>query len=595
MTRHRINGCWTCRLRRKKCDGRDPCSDCQSLGIDCCFQIQKPDWMDGGVSQRRKVEETKSRIKASAKQRRVQKLPRVVHRLQGAVSLIDTPPPSSVEQDARADTPVTVVSSEETIGSGTGPALVSQCAPIPTQLQPSRAVSAWQPQVEYAQELLDGVLLMSYMDYLFPIMYPLHRPSILEGGRCWILPILQYSSCIRSGVIALTSHLLGGLQSSEGSATQICEALDARHLHQQTQMALQSAQQDITAVQINATRTVVESARLLCNVVQLLHAETHLSENGRVHLAAAVSIFRYLLDDCPNTSGPGDAFEVVLEQLGSVFVLQRPQPPLFTPDQASFRFYAASLIFTDCIASTATGAEPQLHQYTNQVLRSNVDDHASPKLDIGAIFGVQNETLLIVSSIASLAAWKKLMTDKHQLSVLELAEKARILEVLLDQHLANLHVDDQPVLPLDILAGRAPLDGISAHAVQRIWALAARAYLFITTSGIQLANTKLRTDITDILSLLETIATREPSQAPAWYRALAWPICIAGLLVQSAQDKQFLRRLFRSLDPLAAFATVRRLTDTIEGVWEGREMDGPAGDCIIGMGLADLMGGVLLI
>ena len=47
-------GCWSCRARRKRCDGRTPrCNTCDRLGIVCAgFGTTHPSWMDGGAKQR---------------------------------------------------------------------------------------------------------------------------------------------------------------------------------------------------------------------------------------------------------------------------------------------------------------------------------------------------------------------------------------------------------------------------------------------------------------------------------------------------------------------------------------------------------------
>jgi C6 transcription factor Pro1 len=46
-------GCWTCRLRKKKCDeGRPHCSTCESLSITCYGFGPKPDWMNDGEKER---------------------------------------------------------------------------------------------------------------------------------------------------------------------------------------------------------------------------------------------------------------------------------------------------------------------------------------------------------------------------------------------------------------------------------------------------------------------------------------------------------------------------------------------------------------
>ncbi|KAF1359035.1 hypothetical protein EJ07DRAFT_122398, partial [Lizonia empirigonia] len=47
------NGCWTCRLRRKKCDEIRPfCSPCMSLDLECHGYGPRPVWMDNGILQK---------------------------------------------------------------------------------------------------------------------------------------------------------------------------------------------------------------------------------------------------------------------------------------------------------------------------------------------------------------------------------------------------------------------------------------------------------------------------------------------------------------------------------------------------------------
>ncbi|KAI1295947.1 fungal-specific transcription factor domain-containing protein [Xylaria venustula] len=61
--------CWTCRARRKRCDGERPnCGTCQRLGLRCAGfnSASTPEWMDGGIRQR---EYTKS-LRGCIKQRR---------------------------------------------------------------------------------------------------------------------------------------------------------------------------------------------------------------------------------------------------------------------------------------------------------------------------------------------------------------------------------------------------------------------------------------------------------------------------------------------------------------------------------------------
>lgn len=47
------SGCWTCRLRRKKCnEGGPPCDNCEARGIHCHGYGPKPQWKDRGALER---------------------------------------------------------------------------------------------------------------------------------------------------------------------------------------------------------------------------------------------------------------------------------------------------------------------------------------------------------------------------------------------------------------------------------------------------------------------------------------------------------------------------------------------------------------
>jgi hypothetical protein len=68
------NGCWTCRLRKKKCDESHPeCLQCLNLGLDCHGFGDRPVWMDGGARERAEIFTLKLRVartKAADFQRR---------------------------------------------------------------------------------------------------------------------------------------------------------------------------------------------------------------------------------------------------------------------------------------------------------------------------------------------------------------------------------------------------------------------------------------------------------------------------------------------------------------------------------------------
>ncbi|RDW57825.1 hypothetical protein BP5796_12626 [Coleophoma crateriformis] len=60
------SGCWTCRLRRKKCDETKPqCRRCTKLQLECEGSAERPVWMDGGELEKLKLEQTKRLVRES--------------------------------------------------------------------------------------------------------------------------------------------------------------------------------------------------------------------------------------------------------------------------------------------------------------------------------------------------------------------------------------------------------------------------------------------------------------------------------------------------------------------------------------------------
>ncbi|KAK3690285.1 fungal-specific transcription factor domain-containing protein [Podospora appendiculata] len=59
-------GCWTCRLRRKKCDETQPfCQTCSNLSIACQGYGLRPVWMDRGLLEREEAQKIKAAIARS--------------------------------------------------------------------------------------------------------------------------------------------------------------------------------------------------------------------------------------------------------------------------------------------------------------------------------------------------------------------------------------------------------------------------------------------------------------------------------------------------------------------------------------------------
>ena len=66
-----MGGCWTCRLRRKKCpEELSVCSRCINLKVTCYGYGPRPDWMNGGPAEKEKLKEIQKVVKRTTDSQR---------------------------------------------------------------------------------------------------------------------------------------------------------------------------------------------------------------------------------------------------------------------------------------------------------------------------------------------------------------------------------------------------------------------------------------------------------------------------------------------------------------------------------------------
>jgi hypothetical protein len=194
ITARSINGCWTCRLRRKKCDEKHPvCDVCTSLNITCHFDPKKPEWMDGGVRQEEMAEQIKRKIKERDHRRR--------HR-DRTVSEATTGQELPTEQ-----------ASPDTHNNGK-----ELCPEVPASVLLQRkdycTLISKEPRESIAFGRTDTILFMFYLEHLFPFLFPFYHPSLWEGGKAWILELIISSPVVRSDFFRANLFKLGVSEAS---------------------------------------------------------------------------------------------------------------------------------------------------------------------------------------------------------------------------------------------------------------------------------------------------------------------------------------------------------------------------------------------
>jgi len=559
------NGCWTCRLRRKKCDEQRPvCNECLTLHISTCNYGDKPAWMDGGVKQEAMAEQIKNEVKQQAPYRRRYK------------------PESAADSNSNISIPESGDQSEassymqETSATPSDPS--DAASPVNTK-EVCKQILQLRP---FAQS--DSVLLVFYLERVLPFLFPFYRPAPLHGGRAWILDLAISSPVIRQAILCQSSYFF---TLTHGTST-ITDDRMWEALLKQTREAFNMLRNSIQIIEsYDENEHILGSVRAMAAIMQLQRFEIAITcfDNCQAHLNAALTIFRKVVDvvGAANLASSSTTFQTILSLLGSpTWILPAQQAEVSSSEQAAFRFSTALLLFDDIIASTALQERPQLYDYHHNLLCKSDGVDSVPPINLETTMGCQNWVLKQIGEIAILDAWKKHCKAAGNLDVGELVHRATAIKKTLEAHVSRFEPDlvsvaqEESSLLDDMFAaedysGQARTIARQSSLVTQIWAHSTFLYLSVIVSGWQPANADVRHHVAQVLELL----TRHVSP-PALLRTMAWPFCVTGCLTECPQ-KTCIRDMVDSLRPASRFSTLRRGFYIIEKVWNDRAM-GNAGE-----------------
>lgn len=245
------HGCWTCRLRKKKCDEQHPdCARCLSVSLNCLGYETKPPWMDGSDSERSHAKIIKSQVAEALRKRRL---------LQRASS---APTAHTATESQEHSTDVLLQLSKSTVSpenydtssepGSHGLSILSDTIcldpPLPGQeitvhrSLPTKAsvpasgqevdansdaplkLSIWKPVLEDFEE---SHLLMCYFDHVFKWQFHSqpseHMRTIQKGCLLWLF---QRSNAVRSATSALTTAFISARRPPQ---TLITDPAGCRH------------------------------------------------------------------------------------------------------------------------------------------------------------------------------------------------------------------------------------------------------------------------------------------------------------------------------------------------------------------------------
>ncbi|KAF3007540.1 hypothetical protein E8E13_006453 [Curvularia kusanoi] len=585
-------GCWTCKVRRKKCEpnvgGVSGCKDCTFLKLECHNSTEKPIWMDNGTRQQQMADYLKVQVKKHAAIR---------VRLRKIRNLAEGLDESSVDNEVRSPRALELAETHTTRTSMPTPSTASSSVASPrfndaTQLEtnPQNAgdsLAQSPPTIETIAGNeppdIEPSLLTSYLDYAFPVLFPFYQPSVFEGGRAWLLALALKHPAFYHNIVGMAAYFYCAVPVMPGPAHDTCVDKAQTELQVHMEKAVRGVQDSLHRTTVTGVQhSLTDNVHLLGNIVQLVNFEVAFSssQGWQIHLSAAANLLLMTIEHFGDGAA-GPAMSVLIQKLRAGIP---SNCSVWSPDQAALRFFTAMLIHQDVIASTCLQERPMLSAHYHEFLVESVHrDASSDLLFLEDFTGCPYWVMRVIAQTSILAKWKIDAKNAGSFDVFALVGRGSITKQALRDGQAVLDMDENdayeyispstemsPYQPLESILARSGIvrspnssQSASHSKIRRIWACAAEVYLITVMSGWQPGNDLLRCSVAQALDILVTIDN------PSWLRTLSWPFCIIGCLATPEQEEAF-RDVANSSGGLAMFGTLRDALAIMEEVWSRR-------------------------
>ncbi|KAF2489243.1 hypothetical protein BU16DRAFT_472257 [Lophium mytilinum] len=527
-------GCWTCRLRKKKCDeGRPHCSTCESLSITCYAYGAKPDWMDNGEKERAVAKSIKDIVKYTSRRKRTSQLPKERE------PIVLAPKSSSASVENTSSNPGSHRTHKSTPPSDHGS--LHQNA----RMDEAHALHNGSDLLFYVPAD-ESTLLIHFLDHVFPLQYPMYQPGILDGGRGWLLALILRTKSLYYVALAISAHHRRTIMQTKIS--HVCRALEvqeAQHLE-------------------NCLKLVNEFAQVACPynglgvtnaVIQLGYYELFSSDGSawKAHFRAAMRMYqRGYKEDLCNFALSEEARKILLED--------RPDAnldPAVAEEVRSHIFLAASLIWLDILSSITAGTAPYLQSFHFRVVTPD------SQINLKKVMGCQNWVILQIGRIAALHEnWTQALDNGNadckafQDTVSDISKEIQLCG-LTQTTLDELNISEN----LCVTAYNAAPD--YSMLITHMFAYMASIYLHLITYGFN----KLELVDRIIPEAMKMLHTRIPVH---FLPALVAPLFVVGCVAKQ-EDQQYFRNAFESPPLVDSLLKHRgRILPVLEEVWRQR-------------------------
>ncbi|KAL2206910.1 hypothetical protein CC79DRAFT_1370305 [Sarocladium strictum] len=541
-------GCWTCKLRKKKCDeGKPKCQACQTLSVTCYGYGPKPEWMGDGDKEAAVLDE----IKAS-----VRLIPR--RKPKGRAAETATP--------ARLAPKATIISDESSQtgsqGNNTTPEASSsngqKASPDDTAEQLSSLhIQDSSPDNEERTDLVvlpiipqDSALLMQYLDHTFALQFPMYNPRFPDGGRGWLLTLLLHTAPLYHAALALGAY--HRLLSNFVMAPPACRsAATFKHAHHFEQ-CLSNVQQAIREM----TRFVSGSRELeigtAMSVVQLVFLEMFTNPNGnwRIHLDGAIEMYERAIKDHIDQA---DTTKLNLRVLRGELPVEDRLAAAISQVDAS-RFVGGTVLWLDILASITAGSSPKLLSFHESALGPE------SSIFLEDIMGCKNIVMAQIGSIANLHAVRNDVSMQGIAACANSVAVVQSIETELTAALANVPSNDSSFAD-NMLHGALEDSSRNIAVVTSLFAHAANIYLHLVLHGLG-ESEALQDHIAKMMDIFRTQVSTKTLPA------LMFPLFMVGCAVSTAEGRDFVRSIFALpvlVNPLMKHRLM--MLPTLEKIW----------------------------
>ncbi|EXJ77214.1 hypothetical protein A1O3_10372 [Capronia epimyces CBS 606.96] len=531
-------GCWTCRVRHKKCDETRPyCRACTSRNVQC-HGYDRPEWLDSGPREQEYRNKIKRAINRNFKLKK-RGLPQSTLAGDRCLTSSGTGDVGDVSEAHRARSRAT-----ESLQGPTG--LKTQAhAQSPTKRVPLTWNPLEQSMASPGASLLssrDAELLMHYFDHVFPLQFRFHPRDLNRGWLLWLL--------IRTGPLYHAALSLSALHQftlrfhGEGDKF---EELTLYHTNalRDLQLFLQQTQQ---GGGFNDRSGQIE---ILACGVSLISFELFRGgvSDWQPHLQALASIVASLQHNTGTDTSRSRRSEPSLRQGEETAEI----------GDSALPFLTAVVLWFDIVSCASTGLTPRL---CYKVLIQ--DDH----VNLEQVMGCENWAMIAIADLASLSVWKESARQANMPNVSDLLTRSQDIEAELEHGLARLdiqvHLDTNTIRRKGASIPEPPI----THTVTRVFASAALVQLHTIMSGAIPSLPEVRGAVDRTIGALEQVRELQDM------RGLIWPICISGCMAEPSRQAYF-ETLVRDIlgNSEQDFGNSATILRVMKKCWESRLLD----------------------